>query len=306
MSDPTPPGHPVYEWREAQPADFAVIGDPIAHSLSPLMQTAALRSLGRSETYIAVHVLPREVSQALDHLRSLGVKGVNVTLPHKFAALEWSEASGGMQEDLAKRLRAANTLNLPTGDAKNTDAAGFAASLRDLKPTRALVLGAGGSARAILLALANLGVQTRLFNRTPERAIGLIAELDLGRSTTFVDLPDPQGCDLIVNATSAFHGPDAGSGAGPGIDFSRAQTSALAYDLSYDRSKQLTPFLEIAARFGLRTQDGRAMLAYQGAHSLAWWLGPEAPPFEQLARPMLLAIQAQLPPDDPRTEPEKP
>lgn len=249
-------------WRDAPVAQFAVIGDPIEHSRSPEMHAAAFRSLGLPYRTVRVHVEPGEVDEALEHLASIGFLGVNVTVPHKEAAWRWSGRSG---DGLSARIGAANTLRLATRECINTDGPGFVDTLESL-PERALLLGAGGSARAIAASLEDAGVELTIWNRTRERAEALKRELDL--QAEILDEPDLAGFDLIVNATSAgLHG------GGPGLEWGVAKPSALAYDLVYGS----TPFLEAAAARGLQTMDGIPLLVAQGARSLEWWLGVEAP-----------------------------
>src|SRR6476620_7945965 len=102
--------NPVYPWRDAPAADFAVIGDPVSHSRSPAMHRAAYAAMKLSYSYIAVQVHSGEVGIALNHLRDLGFRGVNATVPHKLEALEWSESP----DDLAIKAGSSNTLDLPS------------------------------------------------------------------------------------------------------------------------------------------------------------------------------------------------
>ncbi len=263
----------VFRWREAPDGEFAVIGDPVAHSLSPRMHESAYKELELPYRYHAVHVAPGEVDQALHRLTGLGYRGVNVTVPHKEEALAWAANA----EPLARRVRAANTLLLADRACINTDAPGFLDTLADFKPKRrtALLLGAGGSARAVAVALAEAGYDLAIFNRTQSKAEALVAGLDL-RGARILDAADPAGCALIVNTTSASLQNDELP-----IQWDRAEPGALAYDLMY-RAEQ-TPFLVAASRRGLRTRDGLGMLVAQGARSFEWWLGI-APPRDVMLR----------------------
>ncbi len=254
----------VYPWREAPEADFAVIGDPVKHSLSPAMHSAAYRALGLDLRYVAIHVAPGEVAEALSHLSSLGYRGINVTVPHKEEALSWATRP----EPFAIRARAANTLRLEDGSAINTDAPGFLDTLEGrVQPGAAvLMIGAGGSARALAIALVEAGYRVRIQNRTPEKAIE-IAEIS---GAIAVDSLDPVGVELILNTTSAsLHGFELP------IPWKRAEPNALAYDLAY--APEMTTFMTAAARHGLPVTDGRDLLVAQGARSMEWWLGVEAP-----------------------------
>lgn len=255
----------VFSWREAPAADFAVIGDPVAHSRSPWMHGAAYRELGLDLRYVAVHVPVGEVAEALDRLSSLGYQGVNVTVPHKEAAMEWCV----QVEPTARRVRAVNTVRLSDRSGVNTDAPGFMDTLRDLgleQGGTCLMLGAGGSARALAVALEEAGWRLRIWNRTASRAEEMVSSL--GLSAEVLEEPQVEGAGLLLNTTSASL-----SGAELPIDWSVVSSASVAYDLAYGQS----PFLATAAAHGLRTCDGLPLLVAQGARSLEWWLGVEAP-----------------------------
>ncbi|GMV88549.1 MAG: shikimate dehydrogenase (NADP(+)) [Chthonomonas sp.] len=249
-------------------ADFAVIGDPIGHSKSPAMHHAAYDALGLVYRYIAVHVPAGRVAEALERLREMGFRGVNVTVPHKAEALAWAS----QPDPLAARIGAANTLDLPTGRAWNTDAPGFMDTLADLGlrlPYRAVVLGAGGSARAVVAALGDeQGVEVAIWNRTRDRAERMVQEL--APDAQVLDWPDLTGADLVVNATSTGL-----SGVELDLDFAGTHPVALAYDLAY--GSEPTAFERQAASVGRRHTDGRGLLAAQGARAFEHWLGIPAP-----------------------------
>jgi len=256
----------AFPWQEAPAADFAVVGDPVGHSRSPRMHQAAYAALGLRHRYVAIHVPTGELRQALDHLAKMGYRGVNATVPHKEAALAWSDDP----DELGERVGAVNTLRLLDKAAINTDAPGFMDTLADLGvgPCEVLLLGAGGSARALAYALESGGYRVRIQNRTRERAERLVSEL--GLRAEVVETPDPRGAGLVLNTTSASL-----QSADLGIEWSRAEAGALAYDLMY--AAEPTPFLQQAAGAGLRTCDGLPLLVAQGARSLEWWLGVSAP-----------------------------
>ncbi|MEZ0325713.1 MAG: shikimate dehydrogenase [Fimbriimonas sp.] len=253
----------VYEWRDAPVADFAVIGDPIGHSLSPAMHQAAYRELGVPYRYVAIHVPPGGVAAALDHLKALGYRGVNATVPHKQEVIDWCEEV----EPFARRVGAANTISLdvPATRCINTDAPGFMETLPAL-PETVLLLGAGGSARSLAAALSDCGCRLRIYNRTRARAEEMVNAL--GLQAELLDRPDLEGADLVLNTTSSSL-----SGESLALDWNTAKPGALAYDLVYGN----TPFLEEAEKAGLRTLDGLPLLVAQGALSLEWWLRIRAP-----------------------------
>jgi shikimate dehydrogenase len=255
------------EWRDAEPAQFAVIGDPIKHSRSPRMQEAALRAMGLDHRYVALRVPSGEVAEAFDLLSGLGYLGVNVTVPHKYEAFLAMRSV----ELFARRVEAVNTVRLPDLAGVNTDGPGFMDSLAPLalpRGCRVLVLGAGGSAVSIAAALVEGGFEVRIYNRTRSRAEALVARL--GIPAEILDTADPSGCELIVNATSAgLHDAELP------VDWASAKPDAVAYDLVY--GSEPTRFLRTASDRGLRTIDGLPLLVAQGARSLEWWLGREAP-----------------------------
>jgi shikimate dehydrogenase len=259
--------NPFWEIKEIGACDFAVLGDPIHHSRSPLMHAAGYEALGLEYSFRAVRVPAGRLEEAVMRLREAGCRGVNVTLPLKQEAYGWALARNGFEDVLdAAPTVSANTLDLQKLTAISTDEPGFIASLDGLLPDTCLVLGAGGSAQALIIRLVRSGWQVRAWNRTITRLYQLDASWDLGLEV--LDRPDPTGCSLVVNATSASLADEELP-----MDWGRAEAGALAYELAYGSS----PFLESARAAGLRTQDGRRMLMEQGALSFEWWLGIPAP-----------------------------
>ena len=253
-----------FEWRAAPKADFAVIGDPVKHSLSPKMHSAAYAALSLDLSYVAIHVSTGEVELALNHLGALGYQGVNVTVPHKEEVLNWARSP----DEFALKARAANTIRMADRSAINTDAPGFLDTIEGRAPTgsRVLMIGAGGSARALAIALVLKGYSVQIHNRTRERAV----ELARVTGASVIESLDPADCDLIVNTTSASL-----SGADLPVNWDNAKPGAIAYDLAY--APQKTPFMLTAEAHGLKAMDGRELLVAQGARSFEWWLGRTAP-----------------------------
>lgn len=274
----------VSYWRDALPGDYAVIGDPIHHSRSPEMHQAAYKALGLDLVYRAILVPLAELSSALDHLANLGYKGVNVTVPHKEAALEWSHSA----DPTSVRVGAANTLDLRAKTAYNTDVEGVEATLDLLTktPQRVLVLGAGGAAATVLEVMHRRGMFGAIWNRTPERAVQLIRRLSMP-SVTVLDVPELQGFDLVVNATSASL-----SSVELPLTWHKADPRTVAWDLSY--SVATAPFLLGAHQRGLQTLDGRTMLAAQGLGSLVKWGLLENPPITLSRRELLKTMEAAI------------
>lgn len=254
----------AFDWPSAPDAEFAVIGHPVSHSLSPQMHAAAYRFHHLPYRYVAIEVPPGEVGIALEHLRESGYRGVNVTVPHKAEALAWAITA----DDFSTRVGAANTFNLPDRSCINTDGPGFIRSISDLKPGRCLLLGAGGSSRAIALALVEAGWEVAIYNRTPKNAVALVQ--DLAISAQILQHPIAAGCSLVINATSSSLRGDSIP-----VDWQGASAGAVAYDLMYDANP--TPFLTEAGGRGLTTIDGRSLLVHQGALAFTWWTGLAAP-----------------------------
>lgn len=249
-----------FEWREAPPGRFAVIGDPIAHSMSPQMQSAALRSLGEEGEYHAIRVTSEEFYEAVEHLISLGYQGVNVTVPLKQVAAGHIAAM-----PFALRCGSVNCIDLQRKIGTNTDGMGFLETLQGRSFQQVLLLGAGGSARAIALAIALAGYPLRVFNRTRSKAASMIEEL--GIEATLEDTPRLEDVDLVVNATAASMTNSDLNLWSAGVP--SAPVGALAYDLYFGDTR----FLEEARGCGWETMDGKPMLAHQGALSLEFWLG---------------------------------
>ncbi len=251
-----------------------VIGWPVAHSLSPLLHGAWIEAAQLDAAYVPLPVAPDNIAEALKALPSLGFRGVNVTVPHKAAALESADEASAA----AKAIGAANVLIIREDGAlfaDNTDAIGFMAGLADLDPSLdrpAVIIGAGGAARAAAFALSECGVsEVRIVNRTLSRAEEL-AE-DFGASAVDWARREDAVSDasLIVNATSM------GMVGGPPLELNldAAPSDAVAYDLVYAPLE--TPFLAAAAEQGLRTIDGLHMLIGQAEPSFEHFFGRPIP-----------------------------
>ena len=261
-----------------------VIGSPVAHSLSPLLHASAFAALGLAERWrsFAFEVAPGQASGALEAMRATGVRGLSVTMPHKAAvAVLVDECS-----DTARRLDAVNCVSNRDGAlyGTNTDGEGFVSSLArgaGFEPAgrRCLVVGAGGAARAVILALAEAGATAvAVVNRTPERAF-LAADLagPAGSAVTLTDgsVAEAVGAaDLVVNAT-----PVGMVGGAPPREWLVAPdllgAGQVAADLVY--APRPTPWLQAAAATGATVLDGLGMLVHQAAAQVALWTGVEPP-----------------------------
>jgi len=274
---------------------YAVVGHPVAHSLSPRMQNAAFRAAGRNAVYVALDVPPPRLAEALAGLHAAGFAGLNVTLPHKEEALRLAKsATAG-----ARAAGAANTLR--RGDegweADATDGPGVLAWLAGLgiatRGTRALVLGAGGASRSVAVALAGEGAGAiTIVNRSPARAAAVVAAARaVAPEATRVDAAPWEGGRSEGAAAGASGG--AAAGAAERFDLlvralsvetiaeeerrwwrAVAPTGAVI-DLNY--GSRARGAREEAERLGLRFEDGLALLVEQGALSYEFWTGSPAP-----------------------------
>lgn len=250
---------------------LGVLGWPVAHSRSPAMHNAALAELGMGDwRYQALPVPPELFAETARALGDSSFVGANVTIPHKHAALALADTAS----DAARAIGAANTLTF-AGDgtiaAENTDAPGLLAAIGEpLAGRRALVLGAGGSARAAVWALREADAAcVAVWNRTAGRAASLAAELGVRA----VARPEP--ADVLVNCTAVGLQPAAGELAQLGLSRELAGGYALVVDLVYRGSE--TELIEAARAGGARAVDGLDVLVEQGALSFELWTGREAP-----------------------------
>jgi shikimate dehydrogenase len=250
---------------------LAVLGFPIDFSRSPAIHNAAFAALDMDDewSYEAIEVSPDQFEQRVRAIADEGFVGANVTVPHKGAALLVSERRSGV----AREIGAANTLTFEEDEirADNTDAQGLMESLPESPAgRRALVLGAGGAARAVVWALTREGAEVSVWNPTPERAAMLCAEL----GGEVVEDPGPGDYELIVNSTSVgLHGEDPFDALPLASDwFGFSQT---VVDLVYgDRQSKL---LQVAGEAGAVVVDGLEVLVHQGAASFRIWTGVDPP-----------------------------
>ena len=267
---------------------LAVLGQPVAHSLSPAMHSAAFAALGIADrwSYEAIELTPEEFSAGVARLRDDGYYGANVTLPHKRMALELADEASAA----AQAIGAANTLTFAAGSvaAANTDATGLLAALPSSPAGRsALVLGAGGAARAAVWALLEAGADVAVHNRTPARAAALVADLG-GEVIDPVGALPIMGYDILVNATSVGltrpGAPPRHSGEdlrALRIDPDGLSERMLVVDLVY--GDEPTELAATALARGATVVDGREILVRQGAASLRIWTGME-PPLDVMRR----------------------
>jgi shikimate dehydrogenase len=277
--------------KSVPPIRLGILGDPVAHSLSPQMQNAGLESCGLKLRYARFEIDSGELPTALDLLRKLDFAGVNLTVPHKIAALEFMDDV----DEHARQIGAVNTIKIDDGKLRgfNTDGKGFSRAIReefsvDLRDLRVLVLGAGGAARAIALQCAKENCERLVIaNRTIEKAGDLAKELRdfFAGPKVFGPVPRLQAIpweesafrfqianiDLVVNTTSVgLNRADASP-----IPARLLAPHLMIYDTIY--SSVRTPFVSAALESGARGANGLSMLLHQGALAFEIWFEREAP-----------------------------
>jgi shikimate dehydrogenase len=254
---------------------LAVLGQPVAHSRSPAIHNAAFAALGLEQewSYEAIEVAPAEFPARVGTMAAQGFVGANVTVPHKGAALQVADDAS----QVAIEIGAANTLAFEDGEirADNTDAEGFLASLPESpRGKRALLLGAGGAARAVLWSLLGEGSQVDIWNRTAERADGLAEDLGGRALSSRAQRLRTDDYDLIVNSTAVGLGDEDPFGQLP-LDPEAFHPRQLVVDLAYGESE--TALLRAARDRGTSVVDGLEVLVRQGAASFRIWTGEDPP-----------------------------
>ena len=268
---------------------LAVLGDPVAHSASPPMHNAALAAAGIDARYTRLHIRPEELAEALRLIARAGFIGVNLTLPHKVAALSLLDEV----DPHAAALGAVNTVRVSEDGrlrGSNTDGPGFEQAIRadfgvDLRDLRVLILGAGGGAGRALAAQCALAGCPRLVlvNRTLEKTRALAETLrgHLGHGTKISVFPWEDAIfstalaevDLIVNASSVGLRPDDVS---PLAEIT-LPPRMLMFDTVYRADHQPTPLVAAALSAGARAVGGTSLLLHQGALAFERWFARPAP-----------------------------
>ena len=277
--------------KSRPPIRLGVLGSPVAHSLSPQMQNAALEKCGLEMRYARFEIHASELQPALELLRQLNFVGVNLTIPHKIAAFDFMDEL----DENARRVGAVNTIKIENGKLRgfNTDGKGFARAIReefsvDLRDLRVLVLGAGGAARAIALQCAKENCERLVIaNRDLEKAKKLVEELRHFFAGPKVLGPVPRlqaiawdesafrfqiaNLDLVVNATSlGLNRSDIAP-----ISARLLAPHLMIYDTIYTTGP--TPFVSAAIEAGARSANGLSMLLHQGALAFEIWFARAAP-----------------------------
>ncbi|MGM9925502.1 MAG: shikimate dehydrogenase [Bacillus sp. (in: firmicutes)] len=255
---------------------YGVIGDPIAHSMSPDMHNDAFADQGLDASYHAFHVLSEHLEEAVKGMKALGIKGFNVTVPHKTAIMPFLD----QVDPLAKAIGAVNTVKYQDGKyiGYNTDGPGYVAGLKaelpgDLTKCKTLVIGAGGAARGIYYSLVKEGVcEIDIANRTVAKAQRIIEENPYGAVSKSLSIQDAEAglrdYDLIINTTLI--------GMQPHVDempvrLDHLRPDTFVSDIIYNPLE--TKLLTEAKKKGASIQNGLPMFIHQGALAFHIWTG---------------------------------
>jgi shikimate dehydrogenase len=269
---------------------LGIIGQPLTHSLSPLLHAQLMHLMGLNGEYRKYELSAERLKDALTEFTEQGVRGLNVTIPHKVAVMP-------LMNELSREAELAGAVNTivfePNGARKghNTDIVGFTRSLPGelivrLPESNVLVLGAGGSARAVLTGLIQLGAAAiTLAVRNPQRAVPLLSDAQVIKQTygtgtqvntvSLFSLPSLESYQALINTTPVGMWPDESNSPLTPIQLETLPAGALVYDLVY-RPPQ-TMLLQQAATLGLQTINGLDMLLYQGIFAFELWQGNSVP-----------------------------
>ena len=248
---------------------YGVIGNPIAHSLSPVMHNAAFAATGQMAYFNAFQV--DDLEPAIVGMRALGIAGLSVTLPHKTKVMEYLD----WVDDQALKIAAVNTIVNRQGRlcGYNTDAAGALAAWQgkiELAGRRVLILGAGGAARALVYGVARAGGRVAIVNRSIERGASLAKEFGV-QSLTISEIENFQA-EVLINTTSLGMVPESEQ---IPLSADLIEPSMVVMDIVYNPLK--TKLLEAAEKCGAVTIDGLEMFIAQGALQFEMWTGQKAP-----------------------------
>jgi len=261
-----------------------VLGTPVAENPTGVMQEAAFAALGLNWRYLTIEVQPEDLGKAMDGVRAMGFQGLNLTIPHKVAVIPFLDKLSRE----AELIGAVNTVRregkLLIGE--NTDGRGFLRGLRedagvDPRGLNAVLMGAGGAARAIATELILAGLeQLTVVNRSVDRGQKLVEELveKTGARVRFVEWPSPcleigPEVNLLVNATSVGLYPNVE--AMPAVELRGASKDIVVCDAVFNPAE--TMLLRLARAYGLKTLDGLSMLVFQGVIGFEIWTGKAAP-----------------------------
>jgi len=248
---------------------FAVLGDPVSHSLGPLMHNTAFSELGYNGVYLAFRV--KDIGKAVTGIKALGIKGASITIPHKVSVMDFLDEL----DDTAEKIGAVNTIMNRKGvlTGYNSDGLGVVKALLErttIKDKNVVILGAGGAARAIGFAIISEGGRVTVINRTPAKGEELAK--DLGADFQPISKLNKTACHILINTTPVGMFPDIDAMPVRKQDLDKTM---VVMDVVYNPLK--TRLLRAAENIGCRTIDGVSMFVYQGAFQLELWTGMKAP-----------------------------
>ena len=251
-----------------------IIGDPIEHSLSPQMHNAAYEALGIDDDFVftAARVKKENIKAAVESARTLGIRGLTCTVPHKISVMPYLERI----DETAKKIGAVNTIVNDAGvlTGYNTDWRGIVSPLEEivaLSGKRVALIGAGGAARACAFGLTQRGAHITMYNRTKEKAEALAEEFG-GKAKSMDEISDAQDANIIVNASSVGMAPDENISPVP-QEF--LEKTHIVFDIIYNPRE--TKLLREARQRGARVISGLEMLLYQGVAQFEYYTGRKAP-----------------------------
>lgn len=260
----------------------SLIGDPVEHSFSPMIQNAAFKEIGLDYVYVAFRVKKEALPGAIEGIKSLELKGINITMPHKSKIIDHLDKI----DPSAKKIGAVNTVKREGRNliGFNTDGRGAIGALKsknvEIEGRNILLLGAGGAGRAIAFTLVEKNANLTISNRHLSKAKNLITEIKEKTGEKAEQIPQKKeditkkirNCDILINSTSVGMAPERGKTL---IESDMMHSNLKVMDIVYNPIKTL--LLKEAEKAGAKTIDGLEMLVHQGAESFRIWTGKKAP-----------------------------
>jgi shikimate dehydrogenase len=267
---------PIRNLINSETKILGVIGHPISHSMSPIMHNTALQDLNLNYIYLAFDIKPENLKGAVNSIRALSIKGVNITIPYKEKIIQYLDEL----DELSKQIEAVNCIKNENGKliGKNTDVQGARTALMEsgfkLKNKKVIIIGAGGAAKAVSYSLGEELEQLLIFNRTKSRAIQLAKDLaeKVNLDVTGKELKDGllkeelQSTDLLINTTPIGMYPNIN--ASP-IPLELLHDQLFVFDIIYNPLE--TKMIKYAKEVGCKFLGGLEMLVNQGALAFEWW-----------------------------------
>ena len=255
---------------------LGIIGHPISHSMSPIMHNNALQDLNLNYIYLAFDIKPENLKEAVNSIRALNIKGVNITIPHKEKIIQYLDEL----DSLSKKIEAVNSIKNENGKlfGKNTDAQGARTALIEsgfkLKNKKVIIIGAGGAAKAVSYSLGEELEQLLIFNRTKSRAIQLAKDLAEKANVNAsgkefkegILKKEIQSTDLLINTTPIGMYPNINASPVP---LELLHDQLFVFDIIYNPLE--TKMIKYAKEVGCKFLGGLEMLVSQGALTFEWW-----------------------------------